>query len=141
MTDNSIDELTLARLRKQRDEAQAHYDQAPGAFLAAWLKGIKVIGEGWFTYNPQCCEKAPSLDQVCDKWQVIPDYELINQRIGVLSGGEAALLAAMCSFYNAEWGGQLLQDLGIQGLADISAKLDLAENRIVADLLVNYTGW
>jgi len=141
MTDNSIDELTLARMRKRREDAQAHYQQAPEAFLAAWLKGVKVIGEDWFTHNPQFSEPASSLDQVRDKWQAIPDYQLINERIGVLSGGEAALLAAMCSFYNSEWGGQLLQDLGIQGLADLSAKLDLPENRIVADLMINYTGW
>ncbi len=141
MKDNHIDEVTLARIRKERTETQAHYAQAEGVFLDAWVRGVKIIGEAWFTANPRFCKKAPSLDQVTDKWQVIPNSELINERIGVLSGGEAALLAAMCSYYNAEWGGQLMQDLGLQGLADLSATLDLRGNRIIADLMLNYTGW
>ena len=141
MKDNHIDEVTLARIRKERTETQAHYAQAEGVFLAAWVRGVKLIGQSWFTANPRFCEKAPHLDQVTDKWQVIPKADVIDERIGVLSSGEAALLAAMCSFYNTEWGGQLMQDLGIQGLADLSAKLDLHGNRIIADLMLNYTGW
>ena len=141
MMDNKIDEVTLARLRKQRAELLAHSQAAPGRFLAAWIAGIRIVGKICFTHNPSFTAPASSLDAVTDKWQVIPDRDVVNERIGMLSSGEAALLAVMCSFYNAEWGGQMMQDLGIRGMADISAKLDLEANHLVADLLVNYTGW
>jgi hypothetical protein len=137
----AFDEFTLARLRKEREESIKHFAQADSVFLCAWIKGVTVIGEGWFTHNPTFCQPAPNLDHINNKWQVIPNYELINQKIGVLSGGEAALLAAMCSFYNAEWGGKLMNDIGIYGMADVSAKLDLNSRRIIADLMLNYTGW
>jgi len=137
----TIDEVTLARFRKEREESQTHYAQAESAFLTAWIQGIKIVGESWFTFNPTFCEKAERIEQVTDKWQVIPNFELINERIGVLSGGEAALLAAMCSFYNAEWGGKLMLDGGLLGLADLSGKLDLQGNRVIAELMLNYTGW
>lgn len=137
----TIDEVTLARFRKEREESQTHYAQAESAFLTAWIQGIKIVGESWFTFNPTFCEKAERIEQVTDKWQVIPNFELINERIGVLSGGEAALLAAMCSFYNAEWGGKLMLDGDLLGLADLSGKLDLQGNRVIAELMLNYTGW
>ncbi|MCW9012304.1 MAG: hypothetical protein OQL06_00860 [Gammaproteobacteria bacterium] len=120
---------------------EAHYAQAQSAFLNAWLEGVKIVGESWFTFNPTFCQKAESLNEAKSKWQVMPNYELVNERIGVLSGGEVALLAAMRSFYNAEWGGKLMQDGGLQGLADLSGKLDLQGNRIIAELMINYTGW
>lgn len=137
----TIDEDTLARLSKERDEAAAHSQAAPGLFLSAWIAGIRVVGENYFTHNPRFSEPAKSLNEVTDKWQVIPNNDLIEKSMGALSSGEAALLAVMCSFYNSEWGGQIMQDLGIHGLADVSARLDLKGNKIVAKLLLNYTGW
>ena len=137
----SMDELTLARMKKKREEAIAHSKEAPGKFLSAWIAGIRVVGENYFTHNPSFVEPAEILQDVSDKWQVIPNNEYIGDNISVLSSGEATLLAVMCSFYNSEWGGMLMRDLGINGMADVSAKLDLGETKIVADLLLNYSGW
>ena len=136
-----IDEVTLKRVRKEREETIIHGQEAPMKFLSAWVSGVHVIGEGYFTHNERFADKAPCLDKVMDKWQVIPNCGFIEENIGVLSGGEAKLLSVMCSFYNPEWGGKLMQDLGIKGMADISGNLDLNCKKIVAALLLNYTGW
>lgn len=137
----TIDEVTLARLRKEREEALVFGSEAPDKFLSAWVAGVRIIGEGYFTHNPRYAEPANSLNEVSDKWQLIPKWEFVEKSIGVLSGGEAALLAAMCSFYNSEWGDKLLHDLEIRGLGDVSGKLDVKERKILSDLMLYYTGW
>lgn len=145
----STDEITKARMRKalqeQRERYDAHYQVAEARFLETWIKGVKLVGEAYFehkapVYGPDI-PPAASLDEVSNKWQVKPNYDLINKSIGVLSGGEAALLAVMCSFYNAEWGGKLMQDLGLRGMADVASKLDLDGREIVGVLLMYYGGW
>lgn len=147
---NKPDEVTHARLleklAEQRAKNMEHAEVAPQRFLDAWKKGVAIVGISYFKCETplladQVVEPAVSLDEVTTKWQVSPDYEYILENIGVLSGGEAALLATMCSFYNSEWGGELMREVGLNGLADVSAKLDLEGNQIVADLLINYTGW
>ena len=144
-----MDELTKTRMRKTRDEqlarAMAHSAVAPGKFLEAWLKGVKVVGEAYFEhkaplYDPTITPAA-SLAEVTNKWQVKANWAFVENAIGVLSHGEAALLAVMCSFFNAEWGGELMQGLGLRGMADVAGKLDLEEREIVAALLLYYEGW
>lgn len=140
-----IDQFTLKRMRQERAEALAHSEVAPTLFLDAWKKGVNIVGKEFFESKQPLMESntepADILSQVTDKWQLTPRWEFIEQRIGVLSGGEAALLAVMCSFYNSEWGGKLMRDIGIEGMADINAKLDPKETKIIADLLINYSGW
>jgi hypothetical protein len=46
----------------------------------------------------------------------------------------------MVSFYNVEEGGALLRRVGVQGLADLGG-LDLKRRKIIAALILNYTGW
>ncbi len=135
-----IDEVTLALAHKEREEAIAHSQVAPSKFLAAWVAGVNIIGEEWFTQGNSAV-KPDSLCQTTDKWQQIPNWDLVNERIGVLSSGEAALLAVMCSFYNSNFGGDLMRNIGIQGMADISGALGLRERKILSELLLNYTGW
>ena len=142
---NDIDEVTLARIRKERDVALSHSYEAPAKFVAAWVEGVKIIGQQFFECKQpmfgDVVTEPKTLDDVTDKNQLVPKCELIEKNIYAISGGEAALLAVMCSFYNSEWGGKMMQDLGLQGMADISAKLDLKASRVVAKLVVNYTGW
>ena len=142
---NDIDEVTLARIRKERDVALAHSYEAPAKFVAAWVQGVKIIGQQYFECKKpmfgDVATEPKTLDHVTDKNQLVPNWELIEKNIYAISGGEAALLAVMCSFYNSEWGGKMMQELGLQGMADLSAKLDLKSNQVVADLLVSYTGW
>lgn len=145
-----IDEVTRARMLKKMAERRTiimeHEEVAPQRFLEAWKKGVAIIGESYFKNNPSfladhSVEPAASLKEVTHKWQVSPDYDFILEHIGVLSGGEAALLAAMCSVYNSEWGGDLMREIGLNGMSDVSAKLEIEERQIVADLLLYYAGW
>ncbi len=145
-----LDEVIRTRLRKKMEEqiarAREHSEVAPQRFLDAWKKGVAVVGRSYFKCETplladQVVKPAASLEEVTIKWQVSPDYEYILENIGVLSGGESALLATMCSFYNNEWGGDLMRECGLNGMADVAAKLDMDETQIVADLLLYYTGW
>jgi len=142
---NDIDEVTLARIKKIQEENIKHSLEAPTLFLEAWKRGAKIVGLRFF----ECKQPLGSdpvnivgtIDLVTDKAQLTPKWDYIENNIGILSGGEAALLAVMCSFYNSEWGDELMRDLGLLGMANICGKLDRTENQIVADLVVNYSGW
>lgn len=113
-------------------------------FLNAWKRGVELAGPQYFTCRPQfgeTLEPASSVAEATDRDQLAPDYEFICETIGVLSAGQRKFLAAMCSFYNASWGGDLLREQGVNGLADLSATLDPEHRQVIADLLVSYSGW
>jgi len=119
--------------------------QASARFLRAWLKGVRVVGPSFFEARRpgrgQTGDAVQSLDMVQDKWDVCPNPEAVEKGIDTLSHGEAALLAAMCSFYNPEWGSGLLRRVGVVGLADLASKLDRESREIVSELLETYTGF
>lgn len=114
-------------------------------FLQAWLKGVKKIGWQYFQYqspiDTRHLPRVDSIEEVIDKLQAMPDCKLIRENIGSMSSGESALLAAMCSIFNANWGGELMREVGINGLADLSRRLDEAGTDVVSELLINYRGW
>ena len=56
-----------------------HSQAAPMKFLSAWGAGVRVIGESYFTHNDRLAGKAPSLDKVTDKWQVVPDWDFVGE--------------------------------------------------------------
>lgn len=104
-------------------------------FLEAWKRGAALIGTRFFEV------KAPSVESATDKNQLRPDWDLVEESIGVLSRGEAAFLAAMCSFFNAEWGQKLLEDVGFPNICDIASKLDREHAEVIAELFLTYSGW
>jgi hypothetical protein len=107
------------------------------AFFDAWCRGVAVAGGRWFG-DGQAGTPAAS------KWDLVPRVDDIEASIGVLSSGEAVFLAALVAFYNDHSGGRLLQvavGREVVGMADIAAALDEPRRRIIADLLVSYTGW
>jgi hypothetical protein len=104
-------------------------------FLEAWKRGVTLIGTRFFEI------KTSSVGSATDKNQLRPNWDQVEESIGVLSRGEAAFLGAMCSFYNAEWGQRLLQDAGFPNICDIASKLDREHAEIVAELLLTYSGW
>lgn len=113
-------------------------------FLNAWKRGVELAGAQYFTCRPpfgQALAPALSVAEATDRNQLAPDAEFIAETIGVLSSGQRKFLAAMCSFYNAQWGGELLRQQGVNGLADLSATLDAEHRQVIADLLVSYGGW
>jgi hypothetical protein len=112
-----------------------HFSNAPHAFFHAWKRGVELVGPELFGNGSQEC-----LDLTVCKWDLCPNLEAIIDAIGVMSSGEKVFLAAMVSFYNAEEGGALLRRIGVYGLADL-AGLDLERRKIIADLILNYSGW
>lgn len=113
----------------------SHFSKAPQAFFQAWRQGVELIGTELFGDGTR-----QGLDRAMSKWDLRPDLEAIIDAIGVMSAGEKVFLAAMVSFYNVEEGGALLRRVGVQGLADLGG-LDLKRRKIIAALILNYTGW
>lgn len=137
---NGIDEVTLARLHKEREASIARQAAAPGLFLEAWKKAVKMAGASLFT-----CQRdyniPSSIDAATDKWQLIPDVEAINKYFGVSSTGEALFAAVLYSFYNSAEGQAMLQNQNFKGLGDISKRLEHDQLQIITDLMHYHTGW
>lgn len=104
-------------------------------FLEAWKRGIALIGPRFFEVD------AVSFGSATDKNDLKPDWNYIEECLGVLSRGEAAFLAGMCSFYNAEWGQKLLTEVGFPNICDLASKLDREHAEVVAELFLTYSGW
>ncbi|MFV0275842.1 MAG: hypothetical protein ACK5HY_01480 [Parahaliea sp.] len=112
-----------------------HFAQAPAAFFQAWKRGVQLLRPTLFGSGTQA-----HVDQAQDKWALCPNLDLIDQAIDVMSSGERVFLASLVSFYNAEIGGALLKRVGVHGLSDLGG-LDLERRQVIADLIMNYTGW
>lgn len=112
-----------------------HFSKAPDAFFHAWKRGVELVGPGLFGNGTQEC-----LNLAVDKWDLCPNVAVIRKTIGAMSSGERVFLAAMVSFYNAKDGSALLKRVGVHGLADLGG-LDLERRKIIATLILNYTGW
>lgn len=123
------------QLLDQLAREDLHFAQAPEAFFKAWQRGVKIAGAGWFGDGTR-----EGLQHATNKWQLCPDLRRINQALGVLSSGERMFLSAMVSFYNARDGGAMLKRCQFEGLADLGG-LDLERRKVIADLLLHYTGW
>lgn len=104
-------------------------------FLDAWKRGVHMAGKTCFKL------KVPAIDDATHKSQLEPDWSYIEETLTARSHGEAAFLAAMCSFYNAEWGQILLVRAGYPNLCDLAAKLDEPHAAVIAELFLNYPGW
>lgn len=111
------------------------YRERERLFLAAWKRGVQLAGPDYFKL------RAPTVEAATHKGQLEPDWDLIEETLMVRSRGEAAFLAAMCSFYNAEWGQSLLVRAGFPNLCDLASKLDEPHTGIIAELFLNYPGW
>jgi hypothetical protein len=63
--------------------------------------------------------------------------------MGWLSTSERVFLAALCGFYNGDWGAELLREYcrGYECPGDIANRLDLDELQIITDLMLSHTGW
>ncbi|MEJ2405359.1 MAG: hypothetical protein P8171_13870 [Candidatus Thiodiazotropha sp.] len=104
-------------------------------FLDAWKRGIALIGPRFFEV------KSTSFESATDKNELRPDWNVIEESLGVLSRGEAAFLAAMYSFYNAECGQKLLTEAGFPNICDIASRLDREQSEVIAELFLTYGGW
>ena len=112
-----------------------HFSKAPNAFFEHWKRGVELAGPSLFGKGTRDCLRA-----AVDKWELCPNVAAIKKSIGVMSSGEKVFLAAMVSFYNSKDGGALFRRIGVQGLADLGG-LDLERRKVIAALILNYTGW
>ncbi len=130
-----MNQLLPQKVIDQIAQEQRHFAAAPDAFFQAWKRGAHLAGPQWFGDGTR-----EGLNQAHDKWDLCPDVPRISKAIGVLSGGERMFLAAMVSFYNERKGGALLKRCGFHGLADLGG-LDLERRQVLANLVLNYSGW
>lgn len=122
------------RMQQFFSEALSH-DARRKNFLLAWKSGVLLAGEQYFNIT------AESVEAAHDKWQLKPNWEVIQNSIGCISAGQGALLAAMYSFYNPDDGQKLLAAAGYPNLADLASKLDPEYAEVIAALFLNYHGW
>lgn len=127
----SLPQETLDQIARER----AHFVNAPSAFFHAWKQGVAIAGPRLFGDGTR-----EGWERSSDKWDLCPKTSLIKRTIGAMSSGEKVFLAALVSFYNSREGGALLKRCGVVGLADLGG-LDLARRKVIADLLLHYTGW
>ena len=114
---------------------ERHFAEAPQAFFKAWKRGVEIAGPEWFgDGTPEGLQRATS------KWDLRPKVLLLNDALDVLSGGQRMFLSAMVSFYNAREGGAMFKRCGFEGLSDLGG-LDLERRKVIADLVLNYSGW
>ncbi|MFJ5483767.1 hypothetical protein [Pectobacterium actinidiae] len=114
---------------------ERHFACAPDAFFQAWKRGAEIAGAEWFGDGTH-----EGLQRASSKWDLRPNMLLLNDALGVLSGGQRLFLSAMVSFYNAREGAAMLRRCGFEGLADLGG-LDLQRREVIADLVLNYGGW
>ena len=114
---------------------EQHFAAAPPAFFEAWQRGAEIARPQWFRDGTR-----EGLIQTRSKWYLRPNMLRLNDALGVLSSGERMFLSAMVSFYNAREGGAMLKRCHFDGLSDFDG-LDLQRRKVIADLLVNYSGW
>lgn len=113
----------------------AHFTKAPSAFFQAWKRGAEIAGAEWFGDGTR-----EGLQRASTKWELRPNMLMLNDALGVLSGGQRMFLSAMVSFYNAREGGAMLKRCGFEGLSDLGG-LDLERRKVIADLTLHYNGW
>ncbi|WP_298430209.1 hypothetical protein, partial [Ottowia sp.] len=114
---------------------EQHFAAAPQAFFEAWKRGAEIAGPEWFGDGTR-----DGLNQAKSKWDLRPNMLRLNDALGVLSSGQRMFLSAMVSFYNAHEGGAMLKRCHFHGLSDFDG-LDLERRKVIADLMLNYSGW
>ena len=116
-------------------EPEGEWEPRQARFLAAWKRGVRLASERCFDIT------AASVDRATDKDQLRPSWDYIEVHLLDRSRGEAAFLAALCSFFNSHWGQALLERAGYPNLCDLAATLDAERSAVVTELFLNYQGW
>ena len=124
-----------ATARARYAELKGPMGQRQARFLAAWKRGVSLAGEHCFDVT------AASVDRATDKDQLRPSCDYIEVHLLDRSRGEAAFLAALCSFFNSHWGQALLERAGYPNLCDLAGTLDAERSTVITELFLNYQGW
>jgi len=115
---------------------ERHFADAPRAFFEAWKRGAEIAGAEWFgDGTPEGLQRATS------KWDLRPKVLLLNDALDVLSGGQRMFLSAMVSLLQRPRRRRDAQSVAdFEGLSDLGG-LDLERRKVIADLVLNYSGW
>ena len=124
-----------ATARARYAELKGPMGQRQARFLAAWKRGVRLAGERCFDIT------AANVDRAIDKDQLRPSWDHVEAHLLDRSRGEAAFLAALCAFFNSDWGQGLLERAGCPNLCDLAGKLDAERSAIIAELFLAYQGW
>jgi hypothetical protein len=84
-----------APARARYSDLKGQLEQRQARFLAAWKRGVRLAGERCFDIT------AASVDRATDKDQLRPSWDYVEVHLLDRSRGEAAFLAALCSFFNS----------------------------------------
>lgn len=146
MTDDDNDGVFTWTTDAERDEIlaaasaeMAYWREAPARFLKAWKEGVALAGVGYFGDGTK-----EGFQAAADKNDLAPRIERVRYALGVLSSGERRFLAAMYSFYNDRAAADLWDDAFRPAPDNVGAtisNLDLARRRVLAELILNHTGW
>lgn len=104
-------------------------------FLQAWKKGVKLAGREFFVIQSRNISSATS------KWDLTPNFEVIEQTLGGYNHGKQVLVALMYSFYDAIEGQRFLQRAGTPNIVDAVNCLDTNDKHLVIEMLLTYSGW
>ena len=124
-----------ASARARYAERKGQLEQRQALFLAAWKRGVRLAGERCFDIT------AASVDCAMDKDQLRTSWDYVEAHLLDRSRGEAAFLAALCSFFNSHWGQALLERAGYPNLCDLAATFDAQHAAVIAELFCSYEGW
>lgn len=122
-------------VRSELLDTYQHDTLAPRHFFENWQQAVLLAGPAYFGDGT----RANALEAT-DKWALCPNVPLIQSRLGVMSHGEQVFIAALVSFYNDKTGGRLLRRVAVEGLADFGL-LDPQRRRLLANLIIHYSGW
>lgn len=133
ITDAERDEL-LAAVAAEQD----HWRRASSRFFSAWKEAVAFAGVAYFGDGTKTGFLAAT-----SKDDLAPNFQRVQDALGVLSGGERRFLIALYSFYNQRTAHELWQEASESpdNLGAIISGLDLARRRVLAELAVNYSGW
>lgn len=120
----------------------AHAREAPFQFLIAWKRAVSMVGPEFFTVDPGYDAPA-TVEDATDRWQLIPEWDVVEHGIGRLSTSEKIFLAAICSFYNGDWGKELLDKHGdgCESIGAVANRLDREQVAVITALMTHHIGW
>lgn len=139
-TSNGLGETDIQFQQDRREAERTHWAEAPAQFLDAWKRAVHLAGPRYFNILSDTVESAVSPDDLA------PDFDAIDGGLGVLSRGEAWFLLQLYGFYNGRGAQDLAERHGRADAADVwtgdnAGGKDLEYRKVLADLIVNYTGW
>jgi hypothetical protein len=117
----------------QQSTALTYWDD--DAFFEAWRDAVSIAGPRWFGDGT-----AEGARRATTKWDLRPRWDEIQAQFGVLSSTEKLFLAVLYGFYNSATSAKLLTSAGFEGFSDL-ANLDETQRRLVARLVVAFSGW